>query len=577
MAMENNIIEKYKDIPAIEPRKRGFIATDLEINTWQDIEPYAKQLLDFDINSSEALVKLIAMRSEFVCVVEEDSRWRYINQSRFNENEKFTKDYELFVTSIYPNFAKHANELDKKILDCGYLDKLDDNRFKIYIRNLKNNFELFREENLALETEIQLKCKDYSDLIGSLSITHNGNELTMAQASKLLQSTDRDARKEVFEKIQARRYAEKDKLNELFDSLHLLRQQVAQNAGFDNFRDYAMRRLNRFDYNVSDCEDFHEAILKEVVPIASKIYNDRKAALQAEQLQPYDLDVDTSGKKPLQPFDNVQELIDGTIVALDEVDTYFATCVATMQQMNRLDLDSRKAKSPGGYNMTLPETGVPFVFMNGAGTHSDVHTMVHEAGHAVHSMLMHDLPFDFDTEVPSETAELASMSMELLSMPFWKSFYNEEDHQRAIRQQLESILLILPWIAVVDKFQHWIYTHPNHSVEDREKTWLEIHKQYYPSVYWEDYIDYRKSNWQRQLHIFEIPFYYIEYGLAQLGAIAIWKSYNENPKEAIANYKKALSLGNTVTIPQMFSTAGISFDFSKEYISKLMQFVLSKL
>jgi oligoendopeptidase F len=356
--------------------------------------------------------------------------------------------------------------------------------------------------------------------------------------------------------------------------MYELRKKIAQNANFHNYRDFMMQLLNRFDYTVDDCAEFHHSVLEEVVPIASKIYQERKEKLGLDELKPYDLDVDLLGRSPLKPYNEVHELIDKTIEALDKSSPFFAQCVATMHHMRRLDLYSRKGKSPGGYNMTLPETGVPFVFMNGAGTQNDVHTMVHEAGHAVHSILMHELPYYFDTEIPSETAELASMGMEFLSMPHWDKFYNPEDHKRAIRHQLESVILILPWIAVVDKFQHWIYTEQDWSIEKTLQYWHELHKMYFPMINWEGYDTYRSHLWHRQLHIFEIPFYYIEYGIAQLGAIGLWKNYHMQPDKAIEDYMHALALGNTVTIPEMYRTAGVNFDFSAKHIKELMDFVL---
>jgi oligoendopeptidase F len=383
----------------------------------------------------------------------------------------------------------------------------------------------------------------------------------------------------VYEKINQRRLQDREKLDLLFNELLKLRHQVALNAGFDNFRDYMMRSMGRFDYTVADCEAFHEAIASEVIPLAQKIHAHRKKALGLDTLKPYDLEVETSGKHALTPFNGGDELVAKSLKSLGAVDAYFSDCIETMKVMGHLDLDSRIGKAPGGYNMPLPEIGVPFIFMNAAGIHRDVHVMVHEAGHAVHSFLTKDLAYDFDKNFGSEVAELASMSMELLTMEHWDSFYeNEEDLQRAKTEQIESIITILPWIAIVDKFQHWIYTHPEHTVEERTAAWMDIHKKFASKeVDWSEYEAARSSLWQRQLHIFEVPFYYIEYGIAQLGALGVWRNSKENKTKAIADYKAALSLGNLVTIPEVYKTAGVPFDFSKENIASLMQMLAKEL
>ncbi len=558
----------------IHPRPRIDFPSSFTIESWEDIEPYVKRLDDFFIHTKEDLLHFLSLRSEFVCIIEEDARWRYIRQSCYNHDEKYTKDFELYVNEIEPKLLYHGNLWDNKIIESGYWQELEGSRFNIFFRNLKNDFNLYREKSLPLITQLQLKSRDYAEIIGDMSIEVDDKEYTLAQASTFLQQQDRPLRQQVFEKICNRRLKDKDSINRLFVEMYDLRKQIAKNAGFDNYRDYVMQSLHRFDYTVDDCANFHQSVLEVVVPIATKIYNERKENLGLEKLRPYDLEVDIAGLQPLKPYRQISELIDKTIEVLDKTAPFFAQCMATMHHMRHLDLESRKGKSPGGYNMTLPETGVPFVFMNGAGTQSDVHTMIHEAGHAVHSILMHDLPYSFDTEIPSETAELASMGMELLSMAHWDKFYTPEDHKRAIRQQLESVILILPWIAVVDKFQHWIYTEKDWNIDKTLSYWLDLHKTYFPALDWDNYDIYRTHLWHRQLHIFEMPFYYIEYGIAQLGAIGLWKNYHTQPEKAIEDYVAALTLGNTVSIPEMYKTAGVNFDFSAKHIKELMDFVL---
>lgn len=315
-------------------------------------------------------------------------------------------------------------------------------------------------------------------------------------------------------------------------------------------------------------------MLSEVTPLLCAIHENRRNALPLETLQPYDLEVDTHNEAPLKPFDKEEELIHKSITCLNAVDPYFAECIAIMETMQHLDLESRKGKAPGGYNMSLPELGVPFIFMNAAGTQTDVETMVHEAGHAVHSFLTKELEYNFEQDFTSENAELASMSMELMSFDGLSSFYDEHNKNRAIKKHLERIITIMPWIALIDKFQHWIYLHPEHTVQEREEKWQELHSQFSGNVLsWNDYDAVQKALWHKQLHIFEVPFYYIEYGIAQLGAIGVWRNYKQDKEKAIQQYKDALALGYTKTLPEIYKTAGVSFHFDKAYVKELMQFI----
>lgn len=564
---------------AISRPPRHFVSETLEISDWNSVSSYFDNLLHRELTSSQDLEQWLRDRSELDSVLGEDYRWRYVRQSCDTENKSIQEHYQAFVTQISPSWMQVGNQLDKKLSSSPLLETLDKKRFGVFIRSLKNQLEIFRDENIPLFTELNIKANEYGSISGAMTIEHNGETLTLQQAGKLLQSNDRELRKDVYEKINQRRLQDREKLDLLFNELLKLRHQVALNAGFDNFRDYMMRSMGRFDYTVADCEAFHEAIASEVIPLAQKIHAHRKKALGLDTLKPYDLEVETSGKHALTPFNGGDELVAKSLKSLGAVDAYFSDCIETMKVMGHLDLDSRIGKAPGGYNMPLPEIGVPFIFMNAAGIHRDVHVMVHEAGHAVHSFLTKDLAYDFDKNFGSEVAELASMSMELLTMEHWDSFYeNEEDLQRAKTEQIESIITILPWIAIVDKFQHWIYTHPEHTVEERTAAWMDIHKKFASKeVDWSEYEAARSSLWQRQLHIFEVPFYYIEYGIAQLGALGVWRNSKENKTKAIADYKAALSLGNLVTIPEVYKTAGVPFDFSKENIASLMQMLAKEL
>ena len=562
----------------ITREKRTFLDDHLLVKTWQDIEPYFTQLTERKIDSKEDLLKWMADRSETDAVVDEEYRWRYVRQTCDTENEAYTKAYEDFIQTIMPNWLSITNKLNKKIAESPYMNELDAQRFFVYLRNLKTQLRIFREENIPLSQQVQLKSQEYGSIIGAMTIEHEEKEYTLPQAAVFLQNEDRVLRKTIYEKISKRRLKDRVQLNNLFSELLKLRHEMALNAGFENFRDYMFAELGRFDYDVSACEQFHEAIKSEVIPLVKEIHRQRKLQLNTETLFPYDLDVDPQNRPPLKPFATQEELIEKSKACLQTADPYFAECIEIMQKMGYLDLNSRKGKAPGGYNMTLPEIGVPFIFMNAAGTQRDVETMVHEAGHAVHSFQMRTLSYNFDQEIPSETAELASMSMELMTFDGLDAFYNKEDKARAIQTHLEGIITMLPWIALIDKFQHWIYTNPNHTSEERENKWQELHIELTSGeVDWSGYEDFRKTMWHKQLHIFEVPFYYIEYGIAQLGAIAVWRNFKKDKSTSIQQYKNALALGHTKPIPEMYKTAGVEFNFSATYVKELMQFLKGEL
>jgi oligoendopeptidase F len=397
----------------------------------------------------------------------------------------------------------------------------------------------------------------------------------MQKASQLLKEQDPALRKEVFEKIVERRRQDRQALDTLYTSLIQKRQQLAQNAGFENFRDYKFEAMGRFDYTKEDCFAFHNAIQKHIVPLVKEIQQEKLTKLGQDKFKPWDLEVDPDGKAALKPFQNGAEMLQGTIQLFDQIDPYFGDCLRTMDQLGHLDLDSKPGKAPGGYNYPLYEIGVPFIFMNAVGAQRDLETMVHEGGHAIHSFLSRDLALTAFKNLPSEVAELASMSMELLSMPNWAVFYpNPTDHKRAMREQLEGTLKVLPWIAQIDAFQHWVYENPNHSLEERSQQWLKLSRDFGTGLTdWSGYEDQTESAWQKQLHLFEVPFYYIEYGIAQLGALGVWKNSLENYPLAIENYKNALSLGYTKSLPEIYQTAGVPFDFSENRLQELAQFI----
>lgn len=555
--------------------QRHYLAPDFKITDWPHLQPLLDELKNRQFDSADDLKQWLKDHSELEAVISEDGAWRYIKMTCNTQDEKLQQDFNFFVTEIEPHLAPYANDLNKKLVESPFVSALTEEAYRVYIRGVKKSIELFREENIPLNTELRQKEQEFGNISSAQTITHKGEEMTLQKAATFFKSQDRPLRESIYNEIQVRRGQDEDALNNLYNDLIALRHRVALNAGFKNYRDYKHQELGRFDYSVSDCFNFHDAIQQHIVPLVKENELARRAALGLDSYRPWDREVDVDGKAPLKPFINGKDLTDKTITCFKEVDPYFADCISTMDRMKRLDLESRIGKAPGGYNYPLMETDVPFIFMNAVGLHRDMVTMVHEGGHAVHAFLAAKLELTEFKSTPSEVAELASMSMELISMEHWDAFFpDKDDLKRARKEQLDKVLQGLPWIAQIDKFQHWVYEHPTHTVEERYAYWLQLCSEFGTGVV--DYSgleDNLKRSWQVQLHLFEVPFYYIEYGMAQLGAIAVWRNYKQNPARALEQYKNALKLGYTKTIPEIYQAAGIEFNFSSDYVRELAAFV----
>lgn len=555
--------------------QRNFVKQNFTITTWQLLQPYFIDLQNRELSGLSELENFIKDYNELGAIISENMAWRYIKMTCDTTNTLLRDNFNDFVQNIEPNIAPISNELNKKISNSPYSAQLTKTGYAIFLRSVKNTITLFREENIPLNTQLQELEQQFGEINGAQSIEHNNEKITLQKASVFLKDLNRSIREEVYTKVQSRRALDEEALNNLYTKLIQLRHQIALNTGFTNFRDYKHIALGRFDYTIQDCLNFHEAVKQHAVPLINEHDLQRKQKLKLDDYRPWDTAVDEENLPPLKPFTTAEDLIDKTIACFNKIDAYFGDCITTMNKMSRLDLESRLGKAPGGYQYPLYETDVPFIFMNSVGLHRDLTTMVHEGGHAIHSFLDIDLDLVDFKSPPSEVAELASMTMELISMEHWDVFFTDEnDLKRAKRQQLESVMDTLPWIAAIDKFQHWVYENPTHSVTDRYATWTTIAKDFGSKV-----VNYTglennlKRKWQIQLHLFEVPFYYIEYGFAQLGAIAIWRNYKQNPSDTIHKYKTALALGYTKSIPQIYETAGIKFDFSSSYIKELMDFV----
>ena len=555
-----------------------FVDPTIDASKWENLSPLYQSLIDRELKCEGCLEKLLLDRSDLDALVSETGANLYITMTRHTDDEAANKAYEEFVQGVEPEHKKASFQLDKKIASSPHAQKLDKARYEVLLRETRTSVELFREENVPIQTELALLEQKYSQIVGAMMCEFEGETRTMPQMARFLEDQDRGLRERAWRSITERRMQDKDALDELFDSMVEKRAQIARNAGYENFRDYQHDAMHRYDYTPDDCARFHEAVETVVVPLRRSLDEERKQALSVDTLRPWDVAVDTQGREPLRPFENAEQLVDRSSRVFHDMDEQLGSLFDTLREGDCLDLETRKGKAPGGYQYNRDFSRKPFIFMNAAGLHRDLETMVHEAGHAFHSFLSDHDPLLAYRHSPIEFAEVASMSMELLTYPYLGEFYDDIDANRARREHLEAMSKTLSWIAQVDAFQHWIYLNPGHSREERAEQWLSLDERFGGSASWDGLDDERRFVWQRQLHIFGIPFYYIEYGIAQLGALQVWlNSKRDGENSAIGAYKNALALGGSRPLPELFEAAGCRFDFGAEIVGELMDAVRSEL
>ncbi|TAG30690.1 MAG: M3 family oligoendopeptidase [Sphingobacteriia bacterium] len=564
---------------AIQKIPRSFLPINFTVTDWASLEPFFIDLTERAINSKAHLEQWLKDISELEAVVSEDACWRQIKMTCDTTDPSLEAAFTFFCMQIQPKLQPYADLLNKKLITSPFTAQLDQSLYHTYLRSVQKNIDLFREANIPIQAELSVLQQQYGTIAGKMTVTVNNTEYTLQQAAKFLESSDRAVREEVYHKIQERRKQDAAPMHELYSSLIAKRHQIALNAGFENYRDYKFKELGRFDYNKEDCFQFHDAVKQHVLPLVNEIYKNKKIKLGLPELKPWDTEAEPAGITALKPFKDGNDLYEKSVQCFQQMNPFFADCLRKMKELNHFDLESRKGKAPGGYNCPLAESGAPFIFMNAAAQMSDLTTMVHEGGHAIHSFLAHPLPLSAFKEYPMEIAEVASMAMELFSMNHWDAFFEDpEQLKRAKAHQLERTITIFPWIAIIDKFQHWVYENPQHSIAERTAQWMLILNEFSTNAIDYTGLDaYRAIGWQRQLHLFEVPFYYIEYGIAQLGAIGLWMQYKENPEQALKNYMNALSLGGTKTLPELYQAAGLEFNLTPAYIKTLMEFVQTQM
>ncbi|WP_320046205.1 M3 family oligoendopeptidase [uncultured Ilyobacter sp.] len=554
-----------------------YYSEDFQVGNIENVKNELQKLLEKDLKSAEDLERYIDRYNELSAIVEEVMAWKYIKMTRFADQEEYSKDFNEFYGTIVAEFNKQSFHINKKIADSPYNMELPEERYKNYKLILKNDIEIFEEKNIPLQIEENELSNQYGEIISKINIEFQGGSYTLSQMNKFLKDNDRETREKAWRKIYGAVGEKKSELNGLFDKLLKIRGEMAKNKNFENYRDYMHKAKGRFSYTPEDLYKFHESVEKVVVPMLREINEKKRVKINLDTLRPWDTEASEDGKI-LKPFENERELLERGISALSGVKEKFGAKLKYMAEKEFLDLENRKGKAPGGYNYPLSESGAAFIFMNAVGVHRDVVTLMHEAGHALHSFSTKDERLMSYKDTPSEVAELASMSMEFLSMDKWQRFYEDEkDFKKAKKEQIIGALQTFPWVMTVDAFQHWIYLNPYHTQEERDAKFEELMDRFNTGINWKGLESEKSMAWLKQLHIFEVPFYYIEYAISQLGAIGIYKNYKENPNGTLDKYEEFLSLGYSKPIEEIYETAGIKFDFSEGYISELANFLKREL
>lgn len=565
---------------ALPPWKaRRFLPSELDLGDWAQVEPWFDKLeaRASDCANVAGLERWLLDWSELTSALDEESTRRYIAMTCHTDDPGAEQAFLHFVENIEPKVKPRQFRVAQAYVKHPLRGKLPRQRYEVFDRDTQNQVELFRPQNVALETQEAKLAQQYQKLQGSLTVSFRGEEMTLIQMAKYLEETDRGLRQEAWELMTNRRLREAEQFESLFDELVKVRQRIGANADFANYRDYAFRRLGRFDYTPEDCFRFHQAVDAEVMPVLREVHAERRRLLGIPKLRPWDLNVDALSRPPLRPFDEVGRMVSGSQRIFNQLDGELAAGFRQMEAMRLLDLANRKGKAPGGYQSTLAEARLPFIFMNAVGVQRDVETILHEAGHAFHALATRAEDLYAYRSAPIEFCEVASMSMELLGNRFLEEFYAPAEADRARRDHLENILTILAWIATIDAFQHWIYTHPGHGRAERVEAWQQLMDRFGGDVDWTGHEGARGLLWHRQLHLFIHAFYYIEYGIAQLGALQIWANSKRDQGAALAAYKQALAVGGSRPLPELFAAAGCRFEFSAKTVAPLVKLVREEL
>ena len=547
----------------------SFVPDYLDGSSWESIEPLMNDLRDRKLSCSNCLETFIADRSSLSEVISEARARLYIDMTCHTDDEEIQKSWMQFVENVQPKLSEYSDILNRRLVEHESLDDLPE-RFGILVKGIKTDIAIFREENIPLSTRVTKLVTEYNEICGAQMVEFDGEQKTFAQMAIYFENTDRKIREGAWKAVSERRFEDNERVSEIYDELIQIRHKIATNAGFEGFQQYMFASMHRFDYSIEDCLEFHESIETVCQPLRHRTDGERMRDLGVDSLRPWDMGVDVKGRPPLQPFNDVQEMVDGCSRIFHNMSEELGNYFDQLDANDCLDLDSRKGKAPGGYQYYLQKSRLPFIFMNAAGTQRNIETMIHEAGHAFHSFYSGHLDLIHERDSPIEFAEVASMSMELLTHPHWEEFYDNKDADRARRKHLEDIISFMPWMATIDAFQHWVYANPNHSREERAEKWLELGERFGPKVDMTGFEDIHKVSWQRQGHLFGVPFYYVEYGIAQLGALQMWKYHRRDTQDALDRYKAGLSLGYTRGLTELFQASGLELSFCESYVGELI-------
>ena len=555
----------------------SFVPVDFDASKWENIEPYVNDLLERKLTCSNCLEKVIADSSNLAEHISETGALLYIGMTCDTENEKKKNDFLHFVENIRPKLSEFSDSLNRRIAEHPELENLPE-RYNLMIRGIISDIEIFRTENIPLGVEQTKLVTKAQGITGAMTVEFEGKERTFPEMKAFLESNDRKKREKAWNSMVNRWMKDSEELSEIFDELVKIRHQIALNAGFSTYTDYMFKAMHRFDYSVEDCLIFHDSIEKVCMPIINDINEKRRIAFGLEKLSPWDVNEksgsgpDINGKSPLKPFDSVQEMVTKLSQLFHNMSKDLGNKFDKLVEMDTLDLETRKGKAPGGYQYYLEKSRVPFIFMNAAGLQGDLETMIHESGHAFHSLYCGHLDLIDERNYPIEFAEVASMSMELLTQDEWGIFYeNSNEVNRAKMSHLEGVVYLLPWIATIDAFQHWIYSNPNHTREERKEYWLALRDKFGSNMNWSGNEKFRELSWQQQGHLYGVPFYYVEYGIAQLGALQLWQTHRNNPEKALKDYSNAMELGNTKTLPDLFAAAELKLGFDEKHLNSLIE------
>ena len=554
----------------------SFVDDGFNPGDWDEIKPYVNKLLNRKISCSKCIEGIIRDASELSEHISEKGALLYIAMTCDTESDEKRSSFLDFVENVRPKLSEFSDSLNRRLIEHEAVKNLP-SRYDLMIRSMKNDVDIFRKENIPLGVEQTKLVTESQTINGAMTVEFNGNEYTLPEMRRFLESNERAIREGAWKAVSDRRMQDEERLSEIFDELIVIRSKIARNAGFDTYTDYMFRAMERFDYSKEDCLEFHDAIEAVCVPLMREINSQRVVSLDLDFLMPWDVNEktgvgpDLQERAPLKPFDNVGEMVEKLSTLFHNMSEDLGEKFDMLVEMDTLDLDTRKEKAPGGYQYYLQKSRVPFIFMNAAGLQGDLETMIHEAGHAFHSIYCSHLELIGERGYPIEFAEVASMSMELMTQEQWGEFYDEEEANRAKMGHLEGVIFLLPWIATIDSFQHWIYSNPEHTREERAGVWNSIRDRFGSNMNWEEYTKFRDVSWQQQGHLFGVPFYYVEYGIAQLGALQLWRTQRKDPEKALSDYSNAMRLGNTKTLPELFTAADIKLGFDERHLSSLIQ------